>query len=89
MTAASLLVLHHIDQAANVRQDLHDELVAVVQQLLRLLGEAHTGRRTRDDESARLQGCSLGNKADDLRNRKDKVTATRVSKNIPQCHPVR
>jgi hypothetical protein len=63
-----LLVLHHIVQTADVRQDLDHELVPVVQQLLRLVREPNAGGRARDDDRALGQRGTLRQEADNLLN---------------------
>jgi hypothetical protein len=54
-------------------QDLDDELIPIMQQLLRLLCKPDTGRRARDDERARLQRRALGDEAHNLRDGEDEV----------------
>ena len=53
--------------------DLDDKLVAVVQQLLGLVGEADACGGARDDDGALGQGGALREEADDLLDREDEV----------------
>jgi len=56
-----------------MRQDLDGELVAVVQELWRLLADTDTGGRAGQDDAAGGQGGALGQEADELGHGKDEV----------------
>ena len=73
-----LLVLHDIVQAANMRQDLHHELITIMQNLLGIPNEAHTSRSDCNDNCALGQRGTLRQEADNLLDREDEVAASIV-----------
>lgn len=62
-----------------MRQDFDDKLIAIMQQLLRLLGKSNAGRCTRNNHGACLECRTLGEKADNLRDGKDEITNITLS----------
>lgn len=68
-----VLVLEYVDQRSDVRKDLHRELVAGLQGLLRLFAHAYSGWRTSDDNRSCWQRRALGEKADEFWYAKDKI----------------
>lgn len=56
----SLLIFHDVVKAANMRQDLHYELVAAVEREPRLTGPADSGRCSGDTEEVSLYTHAMG-----------------------------
>jgi len=69
----SLLVLEDIIQASDMWQNLDHKLITVMQKLLGLAGKPNAGRGASDNDSAFGQSRTLGEEANNLRNRKDQV----------------
>jgi hypothetical protein len=61
--ALLFLVLENIDQSANVRRDLHRELVASFQRQLRSLTHPHSSWSSRDDDRTSRERRAVRQKA--------------------------
>lgn len=66
VSTSLLLILHNIVQTPDIRLDLDDKLIPIVEQLLGVLGKSHARGGARDDDGALLQGRALGEEADNL-----------------------
>jgi hypothetical protein len=70
----SLLVLNLVDEGADMRKQLNSELVTRLDEVLRSLSCADSGRGAGQDNCASGQGGTLGKEADQLGNAEDQVT---------------
>lgn len=71
---AALLVFENVGQCSNVRQNLNGKFVAMSQSILGRSTHSNTSGCTGHDDSSRRKSGALRQPADDLGDRKDKVT---------------
>lgn len=71
-----LFCLELCGQSADMRQNLHAELITWAEILCRLLASTNTGRCTSDDDSTRRERGALRAETDDPRNVENEIAAT-------------
>lgn len=77
-------MLDLVDKCSNVGQQLNGELIASLDEFLRVFSCTNTRRSSGKDNCTGRQGGALGEEADQLGDAEDKVTAVKV--NVSWCY---